>query len=160
MKFNISAEDAKFIVNEKKHTVTCVIEHTDRLFIAFVNENFHLGADCDNNFWSCCERACLYDKLIMPNKFVGVATCGPNDKWDEHIGRVIAFSRAKDNLLRSFFKRAQTYVSCIDGWLNEAVEIINNLGDRLAENTEKRHNYINDLLGPEPEAENVDTANS
>lgn len=149
MKFNISMEDAKFIVNEDNHVVVCVIENTKRLFIDFANKNFHIGTDL--GFLSTWDKSYpdFQDKLYMPNKFVGVAKCSPDDEWDENIGRIIAFSRAKDNLLKSFFKRAQFYVTSIEDWLDDAVEILNNLGNKLTNNSDHRHAYIEELIGPE-----------
>lgn len=160
MKFNISMEDAKFIVNEEKHVVVCVIEDTKALLVNFVNDNFHIGTDLGLTYWSKYNDKAFRDKLYMPNKFVGIATCGPDDEWNEDIGRLIAFSRAKDNLLKSFFKHAQIYISSLEDWLDEAVTVFNNLGDKLAENSEHRHAYIEELLGPEPESNNGNTADN
>ena len=150
MKFNISAEDAKFIVDEQKQIVVCIIEHTKYLFSDFALNNFHISIDCDADYIIKRNQKWNNDlkrKLEMPDKFVGMAVCSKDDVWDEQIGRAIAFSRAKDNLLKSFFKHAQTYISTIDKWLEEAAEIINAMGDKLFENTERRHAYIESLIG-------------
>lgn len=152
MDFNITAKNAKFIVNKEKRVVVCVIERTSFMFIDFVLDNFRIGVDVDNH-WNWTHRKSdknnLREKLYMPNKFVGIAVCSPDDEWNEEIGRTIAFSRAKDNVLKSFFKRANTYVNTLDKWLNESVDIINQLGAKLEVNTEKRHNYIKSLVGEE-----------
>ena len=157
MSFNVTANDAKFIVNEEKKTVVCVIEHTEDLFRDFVYENFHISPECDHcNNWMngrFRQSSYLYNRLQMPNKFVGVARCGADDEWDEKIGRVIAFTRAKDSLLTSFYKRGQTYVTTINNWLNEAVDILNALGQKLEVNKQKRHDYITSLVGEEPPEE-------
>ena len=151
MRFNITTDDAKFFIDKEKKTVVCVIEETKNLFRDFVNTNFHISTDCDQ-VYNCvhsingCDST-LNEKMLMPNKFVGIAKCGEDDKWDEDIGCVIAFSRAKNNLITSFFKRAQTYVNYIDKWLNEAVDTFNMLGKKLETNKAKRNEYIESLIG-------------
>ena len=151
MRFNVTADDAKFFIDEEKKTVVCVIEDTKNLFRDFVNTNFRISTDCDE-VYNCvhCINGCdsaLDEKMLMPNKFVGIAKCGENDKWDEDTGCTIAFSRAKNNLITSFFKRAQTYVSYLDKWLNEATDTFNKLGWKLSENRQKRGEYIASLVG-------------
>ena len=151
MRFNVTADDAKFFIDEEKKTVVCVIEETKNLFRDFANTNFRISTDCDE-VYNCVHRINSYnstldDKMLMPNKFVGVAKCGENDKWDEDIGRVIAFSRAKNNLITSFFKRVQTYVYYLEKWLNEATDTFNKLDEKLTENRQKRDEYIASLVG-------------
>ena len=156
MKFNITMKDAKFFVNEEKRIVVCVIEHTNDLLIKFINNNCKLGSDCDGIFWEKYNH-CLSKKLVMPNKFIGTAYCSEDDEWDENIGRVIAFSRAKDNLLQSFFKHTQTYVTYINKCLDESITIFNNLGEKLTQNKKHRHEYIINLVGS---SEDGNTTNS
>ena len=151
MRFNITTDNAKFFVDEEKKTVVCVIEETKNLLRDFVNTNFHISTDCDQ-IYNCVHNingcdSTLNEKMLMPNKFVGIAKCGEDDKWDEDIGCVIAFSRAKNNLITSFFKRAQTYVNYLDKWLNEAVNTFNMLGEKLETNKTKRNEYIESLIG-------------
>ena len=83
----------------------------------------------------------------MPNRFIGIATCGPDDNWNEETERRIAYSRAKANLDKSFFKRARTYVNTVDDWLEDSVVKINRYGEKLSHNAEHRKNNINYLLG-------------
>ena len=86
----------------------------------------------------------------MPRRFVGIATCDPNDEFSVEAGKLIAFSKAKDKVQTSFFKRADLYVNTLDNWLQDAVEAINNYGKKLTENTKRRHQKIAELIG-EPE---------
>jgi hypothetical protein len=150
MRFNITTDNAKFFVDKEKKTVVCVIENTKKLFCDFVNTNFRISTDCDE-IYNCvhgingCDSI-LDEKMLMPNKFVGIAKCSENDEWNEDIGCTIAFSRAKNNLINSFFKRAQTYVNYIDKWLNEAVNTFNMLGEKLEVNKTKRNEYIASLI--------------
>ena len=87
----------------------------------------------------------------MQNKFVGFYTCGPDDVWDEDIGKLIAFDRMKDNLNKSFFKRANTFVSEMEKRLDIFCDVVNLYGERLEHNTLRRKALIESILD---EAEN------
>jgi len=147
MKFNIKPSDAKYIIDEKNRVVVCRIENTRHLFQNFVNKNFKIGPNCDEMLWVSTVRPTLSDKLIMPNRFVGVAKCSQDDEWSEETGKLIAFSRAKDKLNKSFFKRANTYINCLDKWTNEAAATLRNIGNKLTINTQHRHNLIKSIIG-------------
>lgn len=140
--FNIKPSDARYIINEDKKVVVCIVENTENLFRDFVDNNFRLGTHCD--FPNHGRRLNL--SLSMPNRFIGIARCSKDDEWSPELGKLIAFSRAKDNINTSFFKRANTYVNFIDKHLNIAVDTFNSLGQKLSKNTEHRHNLINTLL--------------
>ena len=139
MKINIRKSDARFIVNPAKRKVVCIIDNTDDLFIDFAEDH-------NAFFESLYLPNKLFKKLKMPNRFIGIATCSPEDEWDEEKGRLIAFSRAKDSLNQSFFKRANFLIDTFDIWLNGLVERINNYGDKVSFNTERRHNRISEIL--------------
>ena len=147
--FNIKPTDkrVKYIVNEDKKVVVCIIEHTKELFNDFCAKNFKIN-DCSTTFWEGSERY-FFDRLLMPNQFSGVAYCSTNDEWNVDTGKLIAFSRAKDKLNKSFFKRANLYVNTLDKWANEAADILDQIGAKLSVNTEHRHNPIDSILGPE-----------
>ena len=143
----IKMNDCKFYVDEAARTIVCVIPRTTNMLLDFIVEHFKWG---DVNMYDSINRwdnERFYTSLRMPNSFMGKAVCSPDDEWNEETGKIIAFSRAKDNLLKSFFKHARTYISTIDKWLEEAIEIINTMGDKLFENTERRHAYIESLIG-------------
>ena len=147
MKFNVRPSDCKFIVNEEKKTVVCVYEGCENDFIDFINCNCKLEP-----FKMLFAEKPLFDfhqKMKMPNRFIGVAKCGENDEWDESVGRLIAFSRMKDNLNRSFFKRANTFFYIVDKWLDESAELINEIGNKLEVNQMRRHEHIENLIGKE-----------
>lgn len=145
MKFNVKPENCKFVVNEKNKTIVCLYEGSETEFIDFINDNCKLAPLYSYYVGTPTEK--LYKKMLMPNRFVGMAVCGPDDEWDEQTGRLIAFSRMKDKLNKSFFKRANTFFEIIDRWLNESVEILNEIGDKLEKNQDKRHNRIKELVG-------------
>ena len=144
MKFNITPKDCKFIVDSKNKKTICILNNSKFLFVNFIEDNFDFPSwaydDGDLNF---------YRKLSMPNRFVGIATCGPDDEWDEKIGRMIAFSRMKDNLNKSFFKKANFFVTSIDKKLDKAVDLFNIIGQKLEVNQQHRHQLIESLIGKE-----------
>lgn len=147
--FNIKPTDerVKYIVNEDKKVVVCVIEHTKELFNDFCNKNFVIN-ELNTAFYDTFARN-FFNNLNMPNQFSGVAYCSTNDEWNVDTGKLIAFSRAKDKLNKSFFKRANLYVNTLDKWANEAADVLDQIGVKLSVNTEHRHNLIDSILGPE-----------
>lgn len=143
--FNIKPSDATYFINEEKKVVVCTINKTRDLFIDFVVENFKIWP----THFAYDES--LFHMLEMPNKFTGVARCSENDEWNLETGKLIAFSRMKDNLNKSFFKRANTYVNFLDRAADEAADVLGKIGEKLSVNTEHRHNLINSLIGEELE---------
>ncbi len=132
MKINITKNSARFIVNENAGKVICIIDNTASLFINYANKNLTIRPDCDTaGIWNSSNRSSLYPKLKMPNKFVGIASCYPEDEFSVETGKLIAFTRAKDKIQNSFFKRANLYVNTLDSWLNQAMDSINNYGKKL-----------------------------
>lgn len=148
MKINITKDKAQFIVNEDARKVVCIIDHTSHLFLDYAEKNLKIRPNCDNIWDGNGPR--LYPKLKMPNKFVGIASCNPEDEFSVETGKLIAFTRAKDKIQNSFFKRANLYINTIDSWLNQAMDSINSYGKKLEINTERRHKKIASLIG-EPE---------
>ena len=147
MKFNVKPSDCQFVVNKEKKTVVCIYEECRLDFIYFINDNCKMNPFISRDPWA----ESLYEKMIMPNRFIGVAICGPNDEWNEKTGRLIAFSRMKDKLNKSFFKRANTFFNTVDEWLNETVDLLNVIGDKLEVNQERRHAHIQELVGEKKE---------
>lgn len=141
--FNIKPSDAKYIVDEKKKVVVCVIDKTEYLFMDFANENFKIAP------WTFMTDK-FTTKMHMPNKFIGVATCSEDDEWNVETGKLIAFSRAKDKVNKSFFKRANTYINFLDRAADEAANTLTIIGEKLSINTDHRHNLINSIIGEEP----------
>ena len=149
-KFNVKPSDCRYIINEEKRTVVCLIEHTDCLFIHFAENNFDIPWDC--MYYLCNSKPMnrsLRKKFFMPKRFWGIATCAEDDEWDVEKGKFLAFSRAKDKLNKSFFKRANLYIDTFDTFLNDAVLILNNLGEKLSVNAERRDKRIKELFGEE-----------
>ena len=135
----IKMSECKFYVDEEARTVICVIpnkiHHKDGSITAvskmvedFIEENFRFK-DLDFDF------ALNYDwrekDLEMPVSFMGKAVCAPEDEWNEELGRMIAFSRAKDKCYKSFFKRANKFVQTVDRRLGDMIERFNDFGLKL-----------------------------
>ena len=146
MKHNIRKEDVIYVVQPEQKKVIAYIEDTEWMFFKFVNENYPSTRNC----W--CDSS-LAAKLKMPNKFVGVATCGPDDVWDENVGRLIAFDRMKDNLNKSFFKRANTFVAEMEKRLDIFCDRVNAYGMKLETNMNRRKEIISKILGEEETTE-------
>ena len=142
MKHSIRKEDVTYVVRPEQKKVIAYIEGTQWMFTDFVNENYP-GSYV---FW--CNES-MEDKLRMPNKFIGVATCGPDDVWDENVGRLIAFDRMKENLNKSFFKRANTFVAEMERRLDLFCERTNAYGMKLESNMNRRKEVIAKVLGEE-----------
>lgn len=142
MKHSIRKEDVTYVVRPEQKKVIAYIEGTQWMFTDFVNENYPSAPI----FW--CDEP-LEEKLKMPNKFIGVATCGPDDVWDENIGRLIAFDRMKDNLNKSFFKRANTFVAEMEKRLDIFCDRVNGYGVKLEANMNRRKEIIKKILGEE-----------
>lgn len=122
----IKMSDCKFYVNEEAKIVVCVIPTTEWMLNDFINENFDFpNFDVGESIWN--NRA----SYRMPKSFMGKAVCSPEDEWDEELGKMLAFSRAKDKCYRSFFKRANALVNTMDRRLNEMITVFNKMGERL-----------------------------
>ena len=123
----IRMSECQFYVDEVKRTIVCVIPHTKYWLEEFMNDNF---------FWKEIVMEFgltvpFKEQMLLPNSFTGKAVCSEEDEWNEDLGRLIAFSRAKDKFYKSFFKRANLFVQMLDGHLNDIITIFNNLGDGL-----------------------------
>ena len=138
MKVNVKMKKCKFFVDEEKRTVICRIENTRNMVLNFFNlniwdENQPINFTINNK---------MENKLKMPNCFVGKAVCSPDDEWNEEAGRLIAFSRAKDNLENAFFLRAQLFINTLGEKLGALVDTANAYGERLDRNAKRREQHI------------------
>lgn len=140
---NITPEDCRFIVKPEARKVICLIENTKNLFLNFAKENLNIPYYCTD----CGKPSDLTYRLSMPNIFKGVATCSEDDEWDEEIGKLIAYSRAKDSLNQSFFKRANLYIHTFDSYITRDCDFLNSIGDKLTASTEHRHAKIASIVG-------------
>lgn len=137
----IKMSDCRFYVNEEEKTVVCVIPNTTHMLTYFINEHFKF-----TNF-DIAEAIWFDDKSYrMPRSFMGKAVCAAEDEWDEELGRMIAFSRAKDKCYRSFFKRANALVNTMDRRLNEMITVLNKMGEKLEGKREALNQQIEEKM--------------
>lgn len=136
----VSKEDVIYIVDEKKRKVVAYVEGTKYELVNFISENKGILPD-----WFDMPK--LHNKLLMPDKFVGIATCSPDDEWNPEIGKLIAYHRMKTNMSKSFFKHAETYYKLMLKKVNETVDLINVYGNKLTTNYNRRIETINQAVG-------------
>ena len=136
----VSKEDVVYIVDEKKCKVVAYVEGTKYELVNFISENKGILPD-----WF--DHPKLHNKLLLPNKFVGIATCSPDDEWNPEIGKLIAYHRMKTNMSKSFFKHAETYYKLMLKKVNETVDLINVYGNKLTTNYNRRIETINQAVG-------------
>ena len=161
MKMNgIKMSDCKFYVDKEARTVVCVIPpiiakdgpeetFTKHMLQDFVRDNFE-GNDCD-----ACDglKYVFYDKLELPSSFMGKAVCAQGDEWDEELGKMIAFSRAKHKCYNSFFKRANLLVQTLDRRLGDMITAFNDLGLKLTDRHDALQAKIDEKMGKEKEGD-------
>lgn len=136
----VSKEDVVYIVDEKKRKVVAYVEGTKYELVNFISENKGILPD-----WFDMPK--LHNKLLMPDKFIGIATCSPDDEWNPEIGKLIAYHRMKTNMSKSFFKHAETYYKLMLKKIDETVDLINIYGNKLTANYNRRIKTINQTVG-------------
>lgn len=146
MKPQIKQADCKFIVKPEERMVICVIDNNvSDMLLNFIQ---------DEASFNDIEIYSFYDfdkKLRMPHSFMGKAICAPEDEWDEALGRKIAYSRAKNKLYTSFFKRANLFIQTIDKRLGDMIEKFNDFGTALDNNRQKLDDEIERALQKQEE---------
>lgn len=141
----IHRKDCKFIVKPEERVVLCIIEgrHIKDMLLDYI-EDFEPSAI---EVWPTgCD---LRKRLTMPRSFVGKATCSESDEWNEELGRKIAYSRAKNKLYTSFFKRANTFINEVDYKLNKMISHLNDFGAKLDEQRINLEQNIKELTQKE-----------
>lgn len=130
----IRFDDCKFYVNKEKRKVVCVLTGTKYKFEDFV--------EVQDNF-SFFSPSYLTE---LPDKCIGIATCSPEDEWNEELGKKIAYSRLKRNFYRQFFNTASKYVNTIDKELNTLIDKLNHYGEKIDKSLKKDNDWINSKL--------------
>ena len=126
----IKMSDCKFYVNEDERTVVCVIPNTQDMVEDFIWEHFQWK---DIDMYEALEYGKFRQDMKMPHSFIGKAVCAKEDEWNEELGRMIAYSRAKDKCYKSFFKRANLFVQTVDRRLGDMIDILNDFGAKLSD---------------------------
>lgn len=153
----IKMSDCRFYVNEAERTVVCVIpqfvengerrDFTRDMVTDFINDNFGFR-EMDFRYLL---NPVFVEELEMPSTFMGKAVCSPDDEWDEEVGKMIAFSRAKDKCYKSFFKRANHFIQTLDRRLGDMIEEFNDFGMKLEDKRLGLEQKINEKIGVEKE---------
>lgn len=136
-----------FYVNKDERTVVCVLSRCSNDCVSFMRNNsgFNIDSICRiHDFW--VDHSILADAGRMPSRFVGKAVCSEEDEWNESVGRAIAYSRARKNYDRSFFRHANAIVTTIDKYLGNLVDVFNTYGDKIAAAEENRDARLEKLM--------------
>lgn len=134
----------RYIVKENERKVICVI-HTDdfdevRNFSEFAQDY------CNSIMWYRNRK--VMEQLKLPHKaFVGIATCAPEDEWDEALGKKLAYARAKYKYDDAFFKRANLLINEMDKHIDGLYTELNKYGAKLSNSSVKRHEELQEKLG-------------
>ena len=138
----IKMSDCKFYVDEEARTIVCVIPNTRYMLSNFIEQHFQYG---DINFDFATTTRFIQNELLMPRSFMGKAVCSKDDEWDEELGKLVAFSRAKDKCYKSFFRRANTFVNSVDRRLGDIIDMFNSMGQKLEDKREGIEQKIEEM---------------
>ncbi len=155
----IKMSDCKFYIDEPARTVVCVIpsiieKEDGRIFIKdmvrdFISDNFRFS-DFDLSY---AIEAKLEREIDMPRSFIGKAVCAEEDNWDVEIGKLLAYSRARDKLYKSFFKRANSFVQSLDRRLGDIITAFNDFGGKLEDKREGIEQRLEEMMKETEEKE-------
>lgn len=137
---NIRFNNCQFYINEEKRKTTCVIRLSEYALEDFLDNML-------NNEHYLINLAAFKKEYIstMPTVYVGVATCAPEDKWNEEYGKQMAFYKAKKCLFSTFFRHINKCFNFIDKKMNEAEARCDAIGAIWANNL----TYLRDSLKQE-----------
>jgi len=123
--------------------VLCIIEgdYVQDMLLDYINE-YSCGTAIE--FWPNSYK--IRKQFELPRSFVGKAVCSTDDEWNEELGRKIAYSRAKNKVYNSFYKRANSFVNTVDRVLNGMVTDLNSFGKNLDSQKESLEQHIDKLL--------------
>ena len=136
----IKMSDCRFYIDEEARTVVCVIPNTRDMVEDFIMDHFSFP-EMEISAYSRLRKA-----IRMPYSFMGKAVCAEGDEWNEELGRLLAFSRAKDKCYKSFFKRANMYIQAIDRRLGDMINVFNDFGVKLGEKKDVLEQKIDELI--------------
>ena len=135
MKVKIDRERCKFIVKPESRKVICVWNCNKNMLMEFLQDvdGFYVTSD-------------EWRRLAMRPYYVGVATCAPEDEWDEELGKTIAFYKMKKKFYVSFFKRVNYFFDNRDKMLNRIAEDLDRIGERGNRELTKLENEIGSVI--------------
>lgn len=139
MNFSVNKKNCKYYVDKEKKKVVCVIPKTEFMAARFIEANYNV------NIIYFDEK--VSDMLIMPRQFTGIATCHEEDEFDEEMGKLIAYNKARRKLNCSLFKRLNAFANYIDNQLNNFVIKSNEYGEKQIARELARENKIKEHFG-------------
>lgn len=134
MNLNIKQKDCQFYVDIPHRKVICVYTGAKYLLYDYLK-------DLSGSFLYDIPGKVL-DRLKMPNTFSGIATCSPEDEFDENYGRLLAFNKMKYKLNSSFFKRANLFVNTLDREIDRIATEIDKVGEGLTNGHNRREEKL------------------
>ncbi len=99
-------EDIRYIVNKNRRAVVCII--TGCKYLASYRLYKYIPDWSKRYSDDCC----------IPDKYVGVAKCAPEDTWDEEFGKKLAFFKARKKRNRAINKAIEKQIKEIEKQVN------------------------------------------
>lgn len=96
----------KYVVNEKKRSVTAILEGTQYDAVNRINNRLH------NTDWGIDVNDSP-EKFIMPDKFVATIFCDERDEFNVKFGKRRAKKVVLDNYYKSMNKRIKHFAASI-----------------------------------------------
>lgn len=119
--------EIKYIVNEEKRTVVAVAIGCERDALdEILKSDYTAKVLLAINFGDMNNVPIIDKELILPDKFIGVAHCHPEDEFDFEVGKKIAtrklhksYNKAKRNVVKNFANRVNRLSENLDITLNK-----------------------------------------
>ena len=131
----------KYYVNKDKRTVVCTIECNEFDAIDYVENSQVLAL-----YYGGADPKHTYSHALMPTKFVGIAKCSTEDVFDEHIGRLLAFNRAKSKYDKALNVRVLYLLRKQDEARTYTLRRLTSYNDKAHYHQNRRRNEINEYL--------------
>ena len=119
MKIHIDMKDCKFILKPDERRIVCIYYIDPEILIDYLNHNCNVYTDYKE-----------YDILKMRHYYTGIATCAPDDEWNEDTGKLIAFTKMKKKFCTSVFRRINRFFDKRDTEINRAAETCDRMGEK------------------------------
>ena len=148
MNWSVSKKNCKFYIDKEHGKVVCVIPNTKNAAREFLEDQYITLTQSIN--WESTSKDNSIQQVLralqMPNSFSGIATCHPEDTFDEEIGKLIAYNKARRKLNVSLFKRLNLYVRRLDAEFNNLINDCNAYGKKQDEREAIRKKKIEECL--------------
>lgn len=134
---NFKQKDCRFIVNEEKRTVVCLLER--KRFSVTIDEYLQSkDIDAFNGIRSFNRARALQNTLRLPRRVSAKAVCLPEDKFDVELGKLIAFHKLKAKVLQMYNKRITYVTKYIMHMYDDMEDDFNKFYDKMYAEAERR----------------------